>query len=67
MKEKLLFWIVGGDLRQVRLAELLQEDGHRVQTYAMEQRPEGGRLTGTDTLRGIEEADCVVLPLPLMS
>ena len=67
MKEKLLFWIVGGDLRQVRLAELLQEDGHRVQTYAMEQRPEGGRLTGTDTLRGIEEADCVVLPLPLMA
>ena len=67
MKEKLLFWIVGGDLRQVRLAELLQEDGHRVQTYAMEQRPEGGRLTGTDTLRGIEEADCVILPLPLMA
>ena len=62
-----MFWIVGGDLRQVRLAELLLEDGHRVQTYAMEQRPEGGVLTGTDTLRGIEEADCVVLPLPLMA
>ena len=29
------FWIVGGDLRQVKLAELLLEDGHRVQTYAM--------------------------------
>ena len=61
------FWIVGGDLRQVRLAELLQEDGHQVQTYAMEQRPEQGLLTGTDTLKGIEEADCVILPLPLMA
>ena len=44
------FWIVGGDLRQVKLAELLLEDGHRVQTYAMEQRPDRGKLTGTDTL-----------------
>lgn len=67
MKEKMKFWIVGGDLRQVKLAELLLEDGHQVQTYAMEQRPEEGRLTGTDTLRGIEEADCVILPLPLMA
>ena len=67
MKEKMKFWIVGGDLRQVQLAELLLEDGHRVQTYAMEQRPKQGSLTGTDTLKGIEEADCVILPLPLMA
>lgn len=61
------FWIVGGDLRQVKLAELLLEDGHRVQTYAMEQRPDRGKLTGTDTLKGIEAADCVILPLPMMA
>lgn len=63
----MLFWIVGGDLRQVKLAELLRKDGHRVQTYAMEQRPEQGNLPGTDTLKGIELADCVILPLPVMA
>lgn len=67
MNEKRSFWIVGGDLRQIKLAELLLEDGHQVQTYAVEQRPEQGKLSGTDTLRGIEEADCVILPLPVMA
>ena len=67
MKDQMSFWIVGGDLRQVKLAELLLEDGHRVQTYAMEQRPDRGKLTGTDTLKGIEAADCVILPLPMMA
>lgn len=67
MKDKMLFWIVGGDLRQVKLAELLLEDGHQVQTYAMEQRPEQGTISGTDTLKGIELADCVILPLPVMA
>lgn len=64
MKHEYYFWVVGGDLRQVKLAQLLQQDGHTVQTFAMEQRPEQGRLTGSDTLKGIERADCVVLPLP---
>lgn len=38
-----------------------------MQTYAVEQRPEPGKLSGTDTLKGIEEADCVILPLPVMA
>ena len=29
MKEKRSFWIVGGDLRQIKLAELLLEDMRR--------------------------------------
>ena len=64
MKRELYFWVLGGDLRQVKLAQLLQLDGHTVQTYAMEQRPEAGGLAGSDTLRGMERADCVILPLP---
>lgn len=64
MKHEYYFWVVGGDLRQVKLAQLLQADGHTVQTFAMEQRPEPGVLTGSDTLRGIERAHCVILPLP---
>lgn len=58
-------WVVGGDLRQVKLAELLMDDGHWVQTYAMERRPSPPELPGSDTLRGIEHADCVILPLPV--
>ena len=64
MKREYYFWVVGGDLRQVKLAQLLQADGHTTQTYAMEQRPEAGELTGSDTLKGIERSDCVILPLP---
>ena len=64
MKRELYFWVLGGDLRQVKLAQLLQLDGHTVQTCAIEQRPEAGGLTGSDTLRGMERADCVILPLP---
>ena len=64
LKQEYYFWVVGGDLRQVKLARLLQSDGHTVQTFALEQRPEPGELTGSDTLRGVERADCVILPLP---
>ena len=64
LKQEYYFWVVGGDLRQVKLAQLLQSDGHTVQTFAMEQRPEPGELTGSDTLKGVERADCVILPLP---
>lgn len=64
MKREYYFWVVGGDLRQVKLAQLLQLDGHTTQTYAMELRPEQGDLSGSDTLKGIDRADCVILPLP---
>ena len=65
MRRALNFWVVGGDLRQVKLAQLLQEDGHNVQTYAMERRPDPGQLPGSDTMKGMEQADCVILPLPV--
>lgn len=64
MKREYYFWVVGGDLRQVRLAQLLQMDGHTVQTYAMERREIKEALSGSDTLNGIERCDCVILPLP---
>ncbi|MCD8086424.1 MAG: dipicolinate synthase subunit DpsA [Clostridiales bacterium] len=64
MKRELHFWVLGGDLRQVKLARQLAEDGHWVQTCAMELRGTEEELTGSDTLRGIEWANCVILPLP---
>ena len=63
MKHELNIWVVGGDLRQVKLAQLLAEDGHTVHTYALgEQEPVPG-LTAEHTLRRADKADCVVLPL----
>ncbi len=59
--KRLEFWVVGGDERQAILAGLLAGDGHRVHTYALE-----GRLCCRDTWEGIGDADCVILPLPVL-
>ena len=64
MKQSYDIWVLGGDLRQVKLANLLQEDGNRVHVYGMELRPNTGRLSDEDHLKGVETADCVILPLP---
>ena len=66
MRQELNFWVLGGDMRQGKLAQLLSEDGHRVHAYALEEGvvPAGG-LTVEGTLQGAGEADCVVLPLPV--
>lgn len=59
-------WVVGGDLRQAKLAELLQADGHTIHTFALERTPEPGEMPIGTTLEGIGLAHCVVLPLPVM-
>lgn len=68
MQHKHIFWVVGGDLRQAHLAQLLARDGHTVYTYALEQgahaAPDAPLQT---TLAGIDRADCVVFPLPVCS
>ena len=66
MRQELNFWVLGGDMRQGKLAQLLSEDGHRVHAYALEEGvvPADG-LTVEDSLRGAGEADCVILPLPV--
>ena len=64
MKHELNIWVMGGDLRQAKLAQLLAEDGHTVHTYALgePQEPTPG-LTAEVSPRYIDKADCVVLPL----
>ena len=53
MRQELNFWVLGGDMRQGKLAQLLSEDGHRVHAYALEEGvvPADG-LTVEDSLRG---------------
>lgn len=55
------FWVVGGDDRQVVLAGLLADDGHRVSVYGLERE-----MCCQPSLDGIGDADCVILPLPAM-
>lgn len=64
MKRTYDIWVLGGDGRQVKLANLLQKEGNRVHVYGMEMRPEPGVLTDMEHLMGVEQADCVILPLP---
>lgn len=60
-------WVVGGDHRQSRLAELLAKDGHCVKAVALaDVETQFGVELRTD-FTGIDQADCVVLPLPAMT
>ena len=64
MGNELNFWVVGGDLRQAKLAELLAADGHTVRTWALERMGALPGVRAAETLAEAERADCVVLPLP---
>lgn len=66
MDRTLHFWVMGGDLRQAKLAQLLAEDGHQVHTFALEEAfpSPGAVLTEETALELACTADCVVLPLP---
>lgn len=60
MRGTLNVWVLGGDLRQEKLAGLLLEDGHWVHTYAL-----AGEQSGETDLSELKHAHCVVLPLPV--
>lgn len=62
MRQRLNFWAIGGDPRQMALARSLSEDGHTVHTYALERGGEPALCA--DSLAGAAVADCVILPLP---
>jgi len=60
------FAVIGGDMRQVKLADLLALDGHQVSVFASDQmRSETAKLAPSlqDCLHN---TDCVILPLPLL-
>ena len=64
MRNELNFWVVGGDMRQAKLAELLSADGHTVHTFALEALSPLEGVRQEKYLAEAELADCVVLPLP---
>lgn len=60
---RLNIWVLGGDLRQNKLAQALAEDEHSVHAYALGDAGPDVRQEGA--LTGVELADCVILPLPV--
>ena len=68
MNETRNFWVVGGDLRQAHLAQLLALDGHEVHIFALEQGAHAAPLALCEHQpEGIPLADCVIFPLPVCS
>ena len=61
MKHRLNVWVIGGDQRQVYLAQLLRREGHTVHIYALEQAADDCEEEPGQAHR----ADCVILPLPV--
>lgn len=63
----MVFAVIGGDARQVKLAEMLIHDGHQVRAFGMEgaeKRPEGLCAGLNEALTG---AQYVILPLPALN
>ena len=62
------FSLIGGDLRSVKLANLLQKDGNEVITYGLERAEEiknNSKIYMDDSLnKAIKKSDIIIAPLP---
>ena len=68
MNTSIRFAVVGGDLRQAKLAEMLAADGHSVSVFALDRADINSSVTQAANIHdAISGADCVVLPLPALS
>lgn len=66
MKYERTFWVLGGDMRQAHLAQLLAEDGHSVFTYALEHGAHAAPdAVAVPSLQDLPAACCVIFPLPV--
>lgn len=69
MKHK--FLILGGDLRSIRLAQMLADDGNKVYSYAISESEEildAGSIEKCDSLKSaIEKSQIIIAPIPFSS
>lgn len=64
----MIFAVIGGDMRQAKLAEMLAADGHWVSTFAIDKlRLENGVTQRSSVKEAVDPAHCVILPLPVTS
>ena len=61
MNQSTTLAVVGGDVRQAYLAELLHEAGHTVRTFALERRPAAGCTAVSDLQACLDDARAVIL------
>lgn len=65
MKKQKRFAVIGGDLRQIRLANALAADGYDVSVFGFDNNIEFLHIPiSADLTESIDNADIVVLPLP---
>ena len=64
MDNLIKFALVGGDMRQARLAAMLASDGHTVYVSCMEKAGEISKTQNLSTEEAFKRADCIILPLP---
>jgi len=63
--DHLNFAVIGGDMRQAKLAELLAADGHLVSVFALEESAPARVCQAPSLDAAVQGADCVILPLPI--
>ena len=65
MKNALIYTLIGGDMRQVRLAAMLAAEDHTVRISALEHEGLPQTVIRYKSVRqAASDADCVVLPMP---
>ena len=57
--------VVGGDLRQITLAKLLEDDGYIVKVYGFVTDTNLPQLNYTSDLRYALDSDIIILPIPV--
>ena len=61
------FAVIGGDMRQAKLAEILAEEGHEVSAFALDKISLSGVRQAATAEACVKDADCIILPLPVLS
>ncbi|MGI5985952.1 MAG: dipicolinate synthase subunit DpsA [Clostridiales bacterium] len=61
------FAIIGGDMRIVRLAAMLEAEGHEICCYALDEAPADLIRSCALSVCAAQDADCVILPLPVLN
>lgn len=66
MNKNILFSVIGGDLRQIKLASILADSGYNVKSYGFDNLAEAdNRIIRSHNLEdALSGADCIVLGLP---
>jgi len=61
------FAVIGGDMRIVRLAAMLESEGHEICCFALDEAPADLiKSCALAVCASAQDADCVILPLPVL-